>query len=295
MPTLFHPGELWVQERLGVRESVDKWAGRAIRSRMPDQHRNMFRQLPFLVAAGRDNRHRIWATLLTGAPGFIQSPADTRLHIQARPRAGDALDHAFTIGADIGLLGIDLASRRRNRANGNVTRHTNETIAVGVRQSYGNCPSYITQRQWRPVERAPHAVHTARASSLDIATAAWIRHADTFFIASGAARDAAEAGGLDASHRSGPPGLVEVLSERELLFPDYAGNNFFNTLGNLVLNPNVGLLFIDFEQGSLLQVNGCARIDWDSPEVARRPGAQRLVSVSVEEVVVQRCVLPLRW
>jgi len=292
---VFHPGELWVQEQLGQRETVDAWAGRAIRTQMPEQHRAMFRQLPFLVAAGRDSRQRTWATLLTGSPGFVQSPSPTELRIAAQPFAGDALEQGFSATAETGLLGIDLYSKRRNRANGTVSANAGGVISVTVHQSYGNCPQYITQRSWRPLAAPGGGAVVKREQVLNIATAAWIRRADTFFIASGYPRAHSSAGGMDASHRSGAPGLVEVLSKRELLFPDYAGNNFFNTLGNLVLNPDMGLLFIDFERGGLLQLNGRAHIDWDSPEVARRPGAQRLVLVDIEEIVVLEGVLPIRW
>jgi len=79
------------------------------------------------------------------------------------------------------------------------------------------------------------------------------------------------------------------------VFPDYAGNNHFNTIGNLVMDPRVGMLFVDFEHGSLLQISGNATIDWDSGEVARYPGAQRLVIIDIEEIVRLDDVLPLRW
>ncbi|MBN7795862.1 pyridoxamine 5'-phosphate oxidase family protein [Parahaliea mediterranea] len=292
---VFHPGELWVQERLGQRETVDTWAPRAIRSHMPDQHREMFRQLPFLVAAGRDDRQKHWATLLTGSPGFAQSPSSTTLRIASRPLSGDALERGFRADAEIGLLGIDLYSKRRNRANGTVTGNADGIIDVAVHQSYGNCPQYITRRSWRPFTPGPKEAVAKHAHALDNATTAWIRRADTFFVASGYPRAHSPAGGMDASHRSGAPGLVEVLGKRELLFPDYAGNNFFNTLGNLVMNPDVGLLFIDFERGGLLQLNGRARIDWDSPEVAKRTGARRLVRVDIEDIVVLENILPIRW
>ncbi|MFP6704553.1 MAG: FAD-binding oxidoreductase [Alphaproteobacteria bacterium] len=125
---------------------------------------------------------------------------------------------------------------------------------------------------------------------------AWINTADTFFIASGYCdRGKNAAYGRDASHRGGERSFVQVVGDGCLVFPDYAGNNHYNTIGNLVLDARVGLLFVDFETGSLLQLTGIASIDWDTAAVARVPGARRLVTVQIEQIVELPCALPLRW
>src|SRR5262249_11419821 len=108
----------------------------------------------------------------------------------------------------------------------------------------------------------------------------WLETADTFFIAT-----AHPQSGLDASHRGGKPGFVRVLDERTLLFPDYAGNNMFNSLGNISVNPRVGLLFPDFNTGRALQLPGKAEILWQAARVAEFPVARRLVSIEVERVI----------
>ncbi|MFT7530028.1 MAG: ferredoxin-NADP reductase, partial [Gammaproteobacteria bacterium] len=137
----------------------------------------------------------------------------------------------------------------------------------------------------------------SRHSVLDTAMQDWIQSADTFFIASGyhGDDDNPRTIGMDASHRGGQPGFVKVENSRRIIFPDYAGNNHFNTIGNLILEPGVGLLFVDFAKGDLLQITGRASIDWDSAEVANFPGAQRLVTIDIDEIVFLQCVLPLRW
>ncbi|RMD64926.1 MAG: ferredoxin, partial [Alphaproteobacteria bacterium] len=101
--------------------------------------------------------------------------------------------------------------------------------------------------------------------------------------------------GMDASHRGGDPGFVRATSPTRLVFPDFAGNNHFNTMGNLVLDPRAGLLFVDFETGGLLQLTGTATIDWDSEAVVRVPGARRLVTIDIEEIVELPAAVPLRW
>jgi uncharacterized membrane protein YagU involved in acid resistance len=105
------------------------------------------------------------------------------------------------------------------------------------------------------------------------------------------ARDARGAGGaegVNVSHRSGLPGFVRCTDERGatvLTVPDYRGNFFFNTLGNIVQRPQVGLLFVNFERGSLLHLQGHAAIDWTPPDPAVWPGAKRLIRFRVDVAV----------
>jgi ferredoxin-NADP reductase/predicted pyridoxine 5'-phosphate oxidase superfamily flavin-nucleotide-binding protein len=293
-PSPFHAGEQWVQERLGVR-SIEDWARQVVRPYLPEQHRAFHTSLPFLVAAARDARGRPWATLLTGPEGFVTSPDPRSLAIAARPAAGDALEDALVDGADLGLLGIEFSTRRRNRLNGRIARDGRGTLICAVGQSFGNCPQYIHERQWRH-EYDEQPGRPVRGQRLTAAQRAWIEAADTLFIASGFRGTGESASfGMDASHRGGSPGFVTVESATRLSFPDYAGNDHFNTIGNLVLDPRAGLLFVDFGTGSLLQLTGRATIDWDSEAVTQMPGAQRLVRFEIEEIVELPGALPLRW
>ena len=292
----FHAGEQAVQTRLGVRDEIEPWARQMVRPYLPEEHRVFHQSLPFLVAAARDAGGRPWATLLTGAPGFVHSPDPQRLEIDAQTFSGDALEGALTPGADLGLLGIELETRRRNRVNGRVANGDSAVLLFEVEQTFGNCPQYIHERTWERVAAPADPIPARRATRLSPAMREWIQSADTFFIASGHRGDGSSPSyGMDASHRGGDSGFVRVDSDTSLLFPDYAGNNHFNTIGNLVVEPRAGLLFVDFERGSLLQLTGHTRIDWDSPAVARFPAARRLVGFEVEEVVELEAVLPLRW
>jgi predicted pyridoxine 5'-phosphate oxidase superfamily flavin-nucleotide-binding protein len=99
-----------------------------------------------------------------------------------------------------------------------------------------------------------------------------------FFLAT-----ADDEGRLDCNFRGGPPGFVRVVDDRTLLFPDYNGNGSFMSLGNLAVNPRVGMLFIDFEHQRRVRVNGRAEILDDPDMVSRFPGAERIVSVTVEQ------------
>jgi ferredoxin-NADP reductase/predicted pyridoxine 5'-phosphate oxidase superfamily flavin-nucleotide-binding protein len=290
----FHDGERRVQERLGDRE-VERWARGAIRNFMPDQHRIFFEEQPFMIAAARDSEGRPWATVLEGGPGFVRSPDAVSLEISAHPVPGDALEDALRAGADIGLIGIELATRRRNRVNGTLTSAGESGFRFSVGQSFGNCPQYIRARKywWTPGKPSGKA---ERGTSLTASQSAWIRSADTFFIATGYRGEGDDpAFGMDISHRGGERGFVEVLDDRTIRFPDFAGNRYYNTLGNILSDARTGFLFIDFASGSLLQVTGRASIDFDSEAVARVQGARQLVTLEVDEFVELTSVLRLRW
>lgn len=292
----FHSGELAVQERLGVRAGIDPWARKVVKPTLPEQHRAFYAQLPYLVLAARDDAGRPWATLLAGEPGFARSPDPGQLEIAVRPGAGDALANALEPGSDLGLLGIELHSRRRNRVNGRVAGLSAKGITLGVEQAFGNCPQYIHERTWTRAPETKSATAPRRSNTLSDRMRHQIEHADTFFIATGhRAEGESVTFGMDASHRGGDPGFVRATDGQTLWFPDYAGNNHFNTLGNLSLDPRAGLLFVDFERGNLLQLTGRAFIEWDHPDVALYPGARRLMRFELDEALEQEGVLPIRF
>lgn len=281
MDAPFHPGELEAQARAGVSAR-----GAGIRDFMPAQHRDFFALLPYLFAAGRDGEGWPIATMLTGEAGFVQSPTPTSLSIAALPAPDDPANAALQAGAPIGLLGLDFQTRRRNRANGVVASRDAASLQVAVAQSFGNCARYIQTR-------APHRVSAEPAPievlpGLDQAARQLITDADTLFIAS------ASADGLDISHRGGRPGFVRIDGD-VMTVPDFNGNNYFNTLGNLLGEPRASLLFVDFAGGDLLQLQGEAEIVWSDPELGLIEGAERLWRFRVTRGWRRAGALPLRW
>ncbi len=292
----WHEGERAIQARLGLRERMDRIGGRNIRRFMPDQHRAFFAQLPFLVAGSVDHAGWPWASLLAGPPGFATSPDDRTLHIAARPVAGDPLAEALVQDAPLGLLGIELPTRRRNRMNGRIAALDASGFTVSVDQSFGNCAQYIQRREyvWTvPPARVPHAEPFV---ALDAEAKALIRTADTCFVASASrAEDPTTALGVDVSHRGGRPGFVGIAADGALVIPDYAGNRYFNTLGNLLVNPRAGLLFLDFERSDLLQITGRTEIIWDGAEVQAFKGAERLWRLHPAHGRWLRGALPMRF
>lgn len=295
----FHAGEVMLQERAGIAERMAEVGPRVVRRHMPDQHREFFAQLPYLIVGGLDRRARPWASILCGAPGFVQSPNDTQLDVAAGPGADDPLAGCLVPGAPVGLLGLEAPTRRRNRANGVVAESTPDATSVHILESFGNCPKYIHARGTAPaVLGAPMPAEPF--TRLSVRARAVIAQADTFFIATAHPDALARPGhGVDVSHRGGKPGFVRIdrpdSGEDVLVVPDFVGNFFFNTLGNIMLNPRVGLLFIDHAGQDLVQLAGHADVVLEGPELASFAGARRLLRIRIDEGVLRHNVLPLRW
>jgi predicted pyridoxine 5'-phosphate oxidase superfamily flavin-nucleotide-binding protein len=297
MAATFHEGEVALQERAGSRAKLADIGPRVIRDYMPDQHREFFAQLPFVLAGTVDAQGQPWASVLAGDAGFVTSPHPRRLAVRARPLAQDPLAGNLVPGAAIGLLGIEPHTRRRNRLNGWVVVRDEGGFEVQVGQSFGNCPKYIQARRPQFTGAAGEPPPAQVLDTLDPAARKLIAQADTFFIATAhpqSGRGDAPAFGVDVSHRGGKPGFVRVVGN-VLIVPDFAGNAFFNTLGNLAVNPRCGLLFIDFDTGDLLQVAARGEIIHDGPEVQAFHGAQRLMRLHVGSALRLPMALPLRW
>ncbi len=291
----YHAGECEMQARAGVRERAEASGRISIRRFMPDQHRTFFTQLPMLFIGSSDDRQRPWASVIVGKPGFAHSPDPKRLDVDAFPLPGDPLNENLSDGALMGALGLELHTRRRNRANGKVAL-TETGFALHIDQSFGNCPKYIQARQFHFVDKHEPAP-PRKLVSLDDDARAIIARADTFFVATqhlGERDDPRN--GVDISHRGGRPGFARVVDAKTLLWPDYRGNSFFNTLGNIAADPRAGLLFVDFESGDLLQLTGRAKVlwEWDKSDPHWRD-AQRLVEFRIDEGVMLKSALPLRW
>ena len=296
----FHTGECLVQERAGSREKLARVGSQVIRDYMPEQHRNFFAQLPFVLVGAVDAKGQPWASILSNPPGFINTPDNVTMQIKANTLPADPLHAALVPGASIGLLGIEPHTRRRNRMNGVVDQMNAQGMLINVRQSFGNCPKYIQARKPTYVGSTSNQRSAAIVSAtLDDPAQRIIASADTFFIATAhpmAANTASIASqGVDVSHRGGWPGFVRVNSNTSLTAPDYVGNFFFNTLGNLTLNPKAGLLFVDFDRGDLLYIAVSTEIVWGGADLGGFAGAERLLRFSVRQVIRLENALPIKW
>jgi uncharacterized protein len=274
----YHKGELAVQTRAGV-GSDGLPANEMYRAVMPSGVQRFLTAQQLAVFSTRDAEDRVWASMRSGPAGFLRPLDERTLEIGGYSHRDDPLLLNLAAHEEAGMIVIHLAARQRIRLNGAVKVESDGRIVLSTLQVYGNCPQYIQARAVsgdREVASAPARV----GQTLEPQQRVSIERADTLFIAT-----AHPEAGNDASHRGGRPGFVCVENEKSLLFPDYRGNNMFNTIGNIELNPQTGLLFPDFESGSALQLSGNARVLWDDPRMKQFDGAERLVEFEIERVI----------
>jgi predicted pyridoxine 5'-phosphate oxidase superfamily flavin-nucleotide-binding protein len=263
---------------------------------MPPQHAALLAQLRFAIVGSLDPGGQPWASMLSAAPGFIQAPDASTLKLSAAPLLGDPLSLGLHADAPLALLGIQLEARRRVRVNGRVLSADPGELHMRVDQSFGNCPQYITARAAQASQPDPDIspAHQLDPRSLGPSVLACIARADTCFVASSSAAcptlgDRRE--GVDVSHRGGPAGFLRIEHPQQsglrLYLPDYAGNNAFNTLGNIQRYPRAGLLIPDFQTGALLQLGCRAELQWID--------AERQIQLDVQQALYYPNALPASW
>ena len=286
---IYHAGELGVQARAGV-QGMAPPAERIIKTTMKPVAQEFLPQQPMAFIASVDAEGWEWASVVAGPPGFMVAIDEGTIHIGAAPTVSDPLHDNLRTNSDVGLLIMEFTKRRRMRVNGRAELQPDGSFYVHTQQVYANCPKYIQARRFEVITPEQNTSDVSRTDRLTTKQQQWITQADTFFIAS-----AHPEGGADASHRGGNPGFVTIADDNSLIWPDYIGNNMFNTLGNIDVNPKAGLLFLDFATGSTLQLTGEANIIWDAAQIAKYKGAERLLSYRIEQVLEIDEKLPLRW
>ncbi|WP_328555534.1 pyridoxamine 5'-phosphate oxidase family protein [Streptomyces sp. NBC_00358] len=278
----YHSGSRAVQDRVGVRDLADH-VGRAIGSGIRPVVAAFLEQQPMLVVgAAVPAGGPVWASLLTGRPGFVRATGPRQVSVAGGLPAGDPLTAALaTAGTPVGAVALDPRTRRRMRLGG-LVRPTPRGFAVEADRVFANCPKYLQKREaYETVaDRVPGAPR--HGGGLTPSQREFVRAADTFFLAT------VHAHGADASHRGGNPGFVHVDPDGGLNWRDYPGNSMFLSLGNLATDPRAGLLFLDWTSGAVLQLTGTARTEF-------APDGERTLRFTPAEAVETPAASPLRW
>jgi len=293
--TPFHEGESNLQARAGIDKEFATMANRAITNFMPNHHQNFFSQLPMVFVGGEDKNKDIWASTLIGKLGFIEINNKYNVTINAQFVDIDPLANNLKAGDEIGLLGFQFETRRRNRVSGKLTEISDSKISIEVKQCYGNCPKYIQRRQGKllKISEQPSMINF---DSFDKETSLFIHSVDSLFIASQHIDgDENLNRGVDVSHRGGMPGFVRIPDEKTLLIPDYIGNNFFNTMGNISLNPKTGIQFLDYKNGHRIMVTGKAEIIWAEDEKLPFDGVDRMIRFTLNHGYLLKNIFPFEW
>jgi len=256
---VYHEGEIAVQQHAGAVAQARN-NGRVITDTIIPGAIKFTKKQPFVVMGSLDKQQNLWASIVVGRTGFMTAePRTLDLDLsQALRIEADPLWRNLASDPRIGILVIDLRSRARLRVNGRVSFPTDQQLHVDVEQAYPNCPQYIQRRNFRPAHDKETSAGAASGTSLNHEQQQWIVNADTLFVAS-----EHPSSGIDASHRGGNPGFIQIVNSARLRIPDYAGNGMFNTLGNFAANPRAGLVVPDFERGRTLQLTGRVETLWD--------------------------------
>lgn len=290
----FHPGELLVQELAGEAGIAER-NGAVIADTIMPGALPFLRQQQMLVVGRSSPQGELWASILFGPPGFVESEDGKTLRIRLDPGVRDGDDPFWwdiAPGRSLGALAIDLASRRRLRINGRVIEDEPGLLTMTVDEAYPNCPKYIQRRLLKPRhEFHPEPGGIESGSALTGVAREIVEEADTLFVVTSNPK-----GGADVSHRGGYPGFVTVVDEDALSVPDYKGNSMFNTLGNLVVNPAAGILIVDFANLRILQMTGKAYTQWHEASSAQASaGTGRSWTFRVERWLLRPLRVAIEW
>jgi predicted pyridoxine 5'-phosphate oxidase superfamily flavin-nucleotide-binding protein len=291
--TSFHAGERAVQQLAGETAIADR--NIAVLTDTVIAGARPFIAKQFMAVLGSvDARGRVWASLVFGKPGFLHTDSGSAITLDVPEAARDQADPVWAnmaVQPDLGMLFIELGSRRRYRVNGTVRRLDGDGAEVAVREAYPNCPKYIQRRHLRQLGEPLLPVRAAHGTVLRGTVQDIVRQADTVFVAS-----RHPGSGADASHRGGPAGFVVLVDENTLRIPDYHGNSLFNTLGNFTADPRAGLCIPDFAGGHLLQLTGTASLQWDQDDPDNATGGtRRYWEFKVEQWILRDTPQRLEW
>jgi predicted pyridoxine 5'-phosphate oxidase superfamily flavin-nucleotide-binding protein len=286
--TGFHEGELAVQAKAGVGGQAARLAGMLAPPNLDGGAGRFLTMQSFAALTARDGDGVLWTSALVGTPGFLAGHGTT-LRVHALPGPGDPLA-GLPVGQPVGMVAIEFARRRRVRVNGTLSAAGPDGLTIDVEQAYGNCPQYINERTLTPNDQNAPADPTRAydGTSLDTRQAGIITAANTFFLGT-----AHPTRGADSSHRGGPRGFVRV-DHGDVWWPDYPGNNMFNSFGNIAVDPTASLLFVDFTTGTTLHLSGTATIEWTTSGAEGDDGhTGRRVHLTPKRVVRPSTPLPV--
>jgi ferredoxin-NADP reductase len=200
-----------------------------------------------------------------------------RVKLFGRMLAGSLDDVKVDLEGEVDAEGEDAPS---------TTTQTRIQLVTKIEQSMGNCPKYLNQYEIDPARVRSELIW--KGASIMPAVKDLISHADMFFLSSSTSED------MDTNHRGGPPGFVRILSDTEIVYPEYSGNRLYQTLGNLEVNPKVGMVFPDYETGEVVYLTGTAEILVREDAAKLLPGSNLALKITVSEVRLVKDGLPFR-
>jgi len=261
MNTIYNKGELAIQKKYGETNIANR-VQRVVKNEIVPGAIAFVENQAMVIVSSADSDGNLWTSLLIGDYGLASVTNQNTISFNLKkihsPKNDIFFNNINNESSKIGSIFIELGSRRRFRINGKVNK-TSSKINLQIEEAYPNCPKYIQRRILIiPEKQEILNPEISSGTQLSIQQQQWIINTDTLFVGSQSHEKK-----MDASHRGGNYGFIDILENGNLKIPDYVGNSMYNTLGNIFENPNVGLLFIDFKQGNTLQLTGKASLLFD--------------------------------
>ncbi|KAJ3241589.1 hypothetical protein HDU81_000128 [Chytriomyces hyalinus] len=299
-----HEGELIVQARRQVPKEVSQLLQKLVSDDMPDQHASFFANLPYVAVSAIDGEGRPWTTLLVADPSagtpIIRISLPATLEARSSLPRDDPFARCMQVKENgnklFAMLGIDFTNRKRNRAAGVVTefKGTAEAFCMTLvtTENLGHCPKYITVRDLEYCRRKPetlvNAWHDAKGARVKRCLDT-IAQASSIFLATKHVDKKVERSDMGLNHRGGAPGFVRVYADEAgqwyLVIPDYSGNQFYQSLGNIQTDGHAGVLFPNFQTGDMCHVTGKAVNLFDDEAAAVMPGMSLITRIEITGVV----------
>ena len=295
-----HDGELRVQTSRQTPPGLTETIRGAIQEEMSRKHVAYYGRLQYLPIGLADERGRLWATVLCNPETTAES--SELLKVRARVNPGDPFVRAAFAPVSgprrFAGVAIDFTTRSRIKIAGMVAAASLDgktlTLTLRANEHMGNCPKYITVRELRPIARTSET--TALGPKLSSPAQDVLRKASTIFIATQhTSRDPSESD-MGFNHRGGPNGFLRYFEDERgahLVLPDYSGNRFYQSLGNVETDPVMGVAVPDFASGALLQVSGRAQNLFDDEASRVMPGSSLVTLITIDEAYLTSGALDL--
>ncbi|PVI00820.1 hypothetical protein DM02DRAFT_655065 [Periconia macrospinosa] len=278
----------------------------------------MFERAPLLAIGTLDSEGYPWTSLWGGETGFSEplgsgivgtrTSVDSTWDPVVQALVGHAKKGEMVKGNEkmVSGLSFNLMTRKRVKIFGRVLAGTIDELDVEnkdkrepsptkqhqiqlvtrIEQSMGNCPKYINQYEIKPATVTSNLAYEGPALSVEAKTL--ILGSDMFFLSSATGQD------MDTNIRGGPRGFVRVISDTEIAYPEYSGNRLYQSLGNLKVNPKIGMTFPNYETGDVLYTTGVSEVLTGNDAAALLPGSNLALKITFKLVRLVKGGLPFR-
>lgn len=253
MNSVYHEGEVYIQELMGVRTISDSLSS-MIKKDMSVVATQFLKTLSFSVITFSKETSILHSSIVFGLNSFIKILTKNELLIDLKNRSFIPKEILEEKTLTIGFIGLDFENKMRIRINGKGDIKNNQLHLV-IDEIYSNCPKYITNRKLNGKLDFFDEIKHYKNSSLEKNSINILTNADTFFLST-----IHKSKGADISHKGGKKGFLRVVSPAQLEFDDFPGNNLYNSIGNIYTNKNVNILVIDFFSNDILHIVGTAKI-----------------------------------